>query len=159
MAINNSMSIKISELPSVTLPYTGNELIPFVDYNVGGGVTSKGSLSTLTDYLSVQLVANSSAWDNTYTSYSVSSANWQNTYTSYSTSSANFAVKDSDNNFLVSQIIQGSVSVDSVNLSDSSLSLCRPSNDENSIGLTNVSLTGDNTNVFIVGFKKLDVSE
>jgi len=86
MAINNSMSIKISELPSVSLPYTGNELIPFVD----GGVTSQGSLNTLTDYLSGQLVANSPSWNNTYTSYSANSANWNNTYTSYSSNSANW---------------------------------------------------------------------
>ena len=86
------MGVKISELPNNSLPYTGSEEIPLVQ----SGETRAGTLSSLVNYLSGELLADSELaalsgnWQSTYTTVDANSANWQDTYTSYSTNSATF---------------------------------------------------------------------
>ena len=67
------MNIKISELPNTTLPYTGSEVIPMVR----SGVTGKGTLGSLTSYLSGSLAAtgNTIRFESTVTALTGLSAN------------------------------------------------------------------------------------
>jgi len=77
------MGIKISELPVSTLPYSGTELIPLVQ----SSVTKAGSLTSLVNFLSGALLADSElkpltgAWQSNYTTTNSNSANWSSNYT------------------------------------------------------------------------------
>jgi hypothetical protein len=76
------MGIKISELPVSTLPYSGTELIPLVQ----SSVTKAGSLTSLVNFLSGALLADSElkalsgAWQSNYTTTNSTSANWNSVF-------------------------------------------------------------------------------
>jgi hypothetical protein len=76
------MGIKISDLPIIQLPFEGKEEFPIVQR----GITKSASLSTLSNYLSGVLLADSElaalsgVWQNTYTKVATSSANWSQSY-------------------------------------------------------------------------------
>ncbi len=93
MQINTNMGIKISELPVSTVPYSGTELIPLVQ----SSVTKAGSLTSLVNFLSGALLADSElqpltgAWQSNYTTTNSNSANWSSNYTTTNSNSANWS--------------------------------------------------------------------
>jgi hypothetical protein len=79
------MGIKISDLPNINLPYNGSEEFPIVQ----GGVTKAAPLSTISNFLSAVLLADSElavlsgVWQASYTSLTATSGNWNRGYTAF----------------------------------------------------------------------------
>jgi hypothetical protein len=79
------MGIKITDLPNINLPYNGSEEFPIVQ----GGVTKAAPLSTISNFLSAVLLADSElavlsgVWQASYTSLTATSGNWNRGYTAF----------------------------------------------------------------------------
>lgn len=118
------MGVKISNLPSFQLPYTGRELVPFVQ----NGETRVSVLSTLNSYLSSALVADSEL----------------------AALSTNFALKNANNNFTAEQTIAGGLTGQYFTLSggqnNTGISF-RAGNGSNTFGITNVTTVSGNSSI------------
>jgi len=89
------MSVKISQLPTASLPLIGNET--FAGNQNGTTITSV--LSDIKTFTNSGVVLT--------TNYPSLSTNWQNTYTTFSAASSNYALKNVDNHFSTGQTIVG----------------------------------------------------
>jgi hypothetical protein len=87
------MGVKISDLPEITIPFSGGEKIPVVQ----SGVTRASNLSSFVNFLSGALLADSElkalsgAWQSNYTTTNSNSANWSSNYTTTNSNSANWS--------------------------------------------------------------------
>jgi hypothetical protein len=86
------MGVKISDLPEITIPFSGGEKIPVVQ----SGVTRASNLSSFVNFLSGALLADSElkalsgAWQSNYTTTNSTSANWSSVYSTVCATSANW---------------------------------------------------------------------
>ena len=109
------MGIKISNLPTNALPYSGSEKIPLVQ----SGDTKAGTLSSLVSYLSASLTTDSEL----------------------AALSGNFAVKNANNNFITGQTINGAVSATQFNMTGGTAYIMRKFTNPTSFGINNANLT------------------
>jgi len=97
------IGIPISQLPEITVPFTGSEELAIVQDNI----TQSAPLSSLLNYLQPQLgvsylLNNATNWQNTYLTVSTKDVIWSNTAFTVSTLSANWQTTYSTVNSLSS---------------------------------------------------------